>query len=198
MIKNEKGITLVALVITIAVLMIIALISIDLGKETIVQVENKKITTELSTVQQAIFQQYTLLESYGYDGIIPEEVTENVIMREDVNRPELLLGVRIVNLETLEDYDFTDYKKEYTSTMSFEEFYYIIDEDDLKELGVNKEEDNEDIFSYIVNYSTGEVFDVVHKKYINEYDSTLREENASITGAGNTFKIEEEQYNFTD
>ena len=34
MIKNEKGITLVALVITIAVLMIIALISIDLGKET--------------------------------------------------------------------------------------------------------------------------------------------------------------------
>ena len=82
--------------------------------------------------------------------------------------------------------------------MSFEEFYYIIDEDDLKELGVNKEEDNEDIFSYIVNYSTGEVFDIVHKKYINEYDSTLREENASITGAGNTFKIEEEQYNFTD
>ena len=102
MIKNEKGITLVALVITIAVLMIIALISIDLGKETIVQVENKKITTELSTVQQAIFQQYTLLESYGYDGIIPEEVTENMIMREDVNRPELLLGVRIVNLETLD------------------------------------------------------------------------------------------------
>ena len=111
MIRNEKGITLVILVITVIVLMIIALVSINFGGDTIEEVKEKKNVTELSTVQQAIFQQFALLESYLEDGIIAEVQTEDVIMREDVNRPELLLGLRIVDEETLDEYGFTEYLK---------------------------------------------------------------------------------------
>ena len=61
MIKNEKGITLITLAITIIVLAIIASISINFGKDTLTEVENKKIMTELSSIQQAIFERYILI-----------------------------------------------------------------------------------------------------------------------------------------
>lgn len=196
MIRNEKGITLVILVITVIVLMIIALVSINLGGDTIEEVKEKKNVTELSTVQQAIFQQFALLESYLEDGIIAEVQTEDVIMREDVNRPELLLGLRIVDEETLEEYGFTEYVKKYTDTMTFEEFYYLLDEEDLNELGIKKDEKIENDFSYIVNYSTGEVFDIVNKTYIKAYESNEIEIDNTVIE--NILKIEEEKYDFTE
>ena len=196
MIRNEKGITLVILVITVIVLMIIALVSINLGGDTIEEVKEKKNVTELSTVQQAIFQQFALLESYLEDGIIAEVQTEDVIMREDVNRPELLLGLRIVDEETLDEYGFTEYVKKYTDTMTFEEFYYLLDEEDLNELGIKKDEKIENDFSYIVNYSTGEVFDIVNKTYIKAYESNEIEIDNTVIE--NILKIEEEKYDFTE
>lgn len=197
MIKSEKGITLIALVITVMVLMIIIAVTIDLGSEGIEDVKNNKVATELSNVQQAIFQQYILLKTYNEDGNIPESVTKDITMADDINRPSQLYGTRIVTAYTLKKYDFTNFKIKYSSTTTFEEYYYILDRDDLKEIGIIEKNVEDEEFSYIVNYSTGEVFDLVNKKYIKEYDSTL-EENAALTGTGNSIKVEEQQYNFAD
>ena len=65
MMKNEKGVTLIIVVITVIVLTIIAAVSITFSKDTINEVGNKKTMAELSNIQQAIFEQYVLLKSYG-------------------------------------------------------------------------------------------------------------------------------------
>ena len=194
MIKNEKGVSLLVLVIMAVILGIILIITLDLGTDTLERVENEKITTELSNVQQALFQQYTLLRTYNADGKIPEVATDDIDMASDVNRPEQLIGTRVVKKSTLEDNEFSTFKKSYddTTDYSYEEYYYIINKSDLEELGIVEENTKDQDFSYIVNYSTGEVFDLVNKIYVNSYT----EENASLTGAGN--KIEKQQYNFTE
>lgn len=195
MIKNEKGITLVALVVTIIVLGIIATISIRYGTKTVTDIENKKIMTELTTIQQAIFEQYILLKSYNTDGVVPESSSENIILEDDTNRPEELIGTRVSNTNILEDYGFTTYKVAYDTSTTFEMYYYILTKADLALIGIEEKNVEDKDYSYIVNYSTGEVFDLEHIIYIDEYDSSL---GSDPRLTGKTTKVEEEQYNFTE
>ena len=195
MIKNEKGITLVALVVTIIVLGIIATISIRYGTKTVTDIENKKVMTELANVQQAVFEQYVLLKSYNKDGAVPGSSTENITLENDISRPEELIGTRVSNTNTLEDYGFTTYKISYDDSTTFEMYYYILTKSDLALIGIEEKNIENKDYSYIVNYSTGEVFDLKHIIYIDEYDSSL---GSDPRLSGKTTKLEEEQYNFTE
>ena len=117
-----------------------------------------------------------------------------MILEKDINRPKELVGIRIVSISTLENnYGFTNYKTLYTTSTPYEEYYYILTKEDLKLLGIDTNSVNKD-YSYIVNYSTGEVFDIAHSIYIEEYDKTLKVD-AELDGT--TTKVEEKQYNFT-
>lgn len=194
MIKNKKGVTLVVLVITVIVLIIIAGISIQFGREAINDVRNKKVMTELSNVQQAIFERYTLLKSAGADEKIAEFKTNDVDLDEDINRPKELLGTRIVDINDLEDYGFTKYEVTYYTDMFFEEYYYLLDKSDLDKIGINSEKVSDKSYSYIVNYSTGEVFDIEHTLQIDEYDEDKK--GALLDSVSN--KIEENKYDFAD
>ena len=195
MMKNEKGITLIAIVITIIILTIIAAISITFSNDTLNDVVNQKIMIELSNVQQAIFEQYVLLRSYGSEGQVPiGNITWDVFLEEDINRPLELLGKRIVNESNLEDYGFTQNKVTYTIDMPYENYYYVLKKTDLVDLGLQDNSDGNE-YSYIVNYSTGEVFDLMNKIYIKEYDSIF-EEDAKLEGASNI--LEEDKYDFTE
>ncbi len=195
--EKNGGVTLVVLVITIIVLLILAGITLNFGLSTIYEVTDDRTGTELAMVEQALVQQYTLLITQNQDDRIATEISENVLLEDDTDRPEILIGTRIADVSTLNSYGFAKYIVDYinTSDMTYEEYYYLLDQSDLEALGVkyNSEEDQENQErSYIVNYSTGEVFDIVNKIYETTEDPIYLE------GTDSNSKIDTETYNFTD
>ena len=195
--EKNGGVTLVVLVITIIVLLILAGITLNFGLSTIYEVTDDRTGTELAMVEQALVQQYTLLITQNQDDRIATEISENVLLEDDTDRPEILIGTRIADVSTLNSYGFAKYIVDYinTSDMTYEEYYYLLDQSDLEALGVkyNSEEDQEtQERSYIVNYSTGEDFDIVNKIYETTEDPIYLE------GTDSNSKIDTETYNFTD
>ena len=194
--EKNGGVTLVILVITIIVLLIIVGITLNFGLSTIYEVTDDRTGTELAMVEQAIVQQYTLLITQNQDGKIATEISRNVLLEDDVNRPKILLGTRIADVSTLNSYGFVQYIVDYINTadMTYEEYYYLINQNDLEELGVtyNETEQESQERSYIINYSTGEVFDIVNKTYHTTEDPIY------IDGTDSNSKIDTETYNFTD
>lgn len=144
--RNNKGITLIALVITIVVLLIIASISIGGGIEGVKTAAENKLLTELDMVQHAVLERYTKV------CITKEIVPGTPIAYSEMNNK-------------LNDYSERPKKSEYTITdldqvqdnqkndIGTYQYYYKLDFANLKELGITNAKD-----TYIVNYSTGEVF----------------------------------------
>lgn len=193
--KKDNGITLVILVIVIVVLLIITGITLNFGLSTVNEVTDDRTGTEISMVQQAVIEQYTLLLTENQDGKIATEIVSDVSLEDDTDRPSLLIGTRIANNSTLNSYGFDNYIVDYSTTdnMKYEDYYYFLDKSDLEELGIsnnNEKEQETQNRSYIVNYSTGEVFDTTNKKYYTSKDPIYLD--------GTNSKINTETYNFTD
>lgn len=192
-VKNN-GVTLVILAIVIIVLMIIVGVSLNSGLSSADEVADDRTGTELSIVEQAVIEQYTLLLTENQDGKIATKILEDVSLEDDIDRPSTLIGTRIANVSTLNSYGFNQYLVDYSDTddMKYEDYYYFLDESDLEELGISDNKSDEEIqnHSYIVNYSTGEVFDTKNKKYYTSKDPIYLD--------GTNSKINTETYNFTD
>ena len=58
-IKNESGITLIALVTTILVILILSAITINLGTQNVAENGDNRLNAELGIVQHAILERYT-------------------------------------------------------------------------------------------------------------------------------------------
>lgn len=144
-INNEKGITLLALVITIVVLIILASISINVGKNVIKESKEDAMLSELGIVQNAILQRKTKanLTNEDYPG---ETITE-----ANVN-----LGKTI---EEIND-NRASSEEEISRKDSDDSHYYFLSTENggLEELGITNSED-----AYIVNYETGEVINYTTK-----------------------------------
>ena len=194
--KKNGGVTLLVLAITIIVLLILVGITLNFGLSSVDDVTDDRSRTELAMVEQAIVQQYTLLLTQNQDGKIATEISSNVLLEDDTDRPETLVGTRIANVSTLNSYGFVQYIVDYINTadMTYEEYYYLINQSDLEKLGVTYSDANKEHQerSYIVNYSTGEVFDIVN----NIYQTT--EDPIYLDRADSNSKIDMETYNFTD
>ena len=175
--KNRNGITLISLIITIIVLLIIVGITVRYGVSEIHDVQNKKMESEVSIVQEAVMQRYALVKSENQLGKIVSSHDSDVMLANDTNRPKEFLGKRLANPKTTLGKDFASVTliKDYTSAttgLTYEEYYYLLSESDLIALGIEKGSDlqfsNDTSLkgrSYIVNYFTGEVFDIGNKKY---------------------------------
>lgn len=194
MLKSNKGITLMSIAIAVLILVMLAAVSVSLGMEIFDQSKDYKTEVEISEIQTAVFQRYILLKSEGNTGIKATEVTGNITASMDSGRPEILAGTRIGRLSGLSSYGFNQYKEDYAdiSNMAYEEFYYYLNSADLAEIGVEgSSASNNSNRAYIVNYSTGEVFDVYNKRYYTSNESVYLE--------GSTSKTPESEYNnFTD
>ena len=194
--RRNDGATLTAVIIMLLIILIICGISINYGISTLQDVTDSRTETELTVVQQAVVQQYTLLLTQNEDDKPAEEITSNVDLENDSDRPSSLVGTRIADETELEDYGFTEYLIDYSDyeTMVYEYYYYYLDMEDLEEIGVEKESstssENSKERAYIVNYSTGEVFDIATESYYTSDDSIY------LKGSNST--INETTYNFTD
>lgn len=133
--KNEKGVTLISLVITIIVLLILASISTYTGIGNIKETRESVRKTELQLVQQAVIQKYTKYNLTGDDkllqGVAYLDFTELNSLIAEIRK---LIGVTI----ELKDDNANN--------------YYLLNKTSLANLGIANTEDE-----YIVNYTTGEV-----------------------------------------
>lgn len=135
-IKNQNGITLLNLVITVTVLGVLATVSIGVGSNIVGKTTKNLLRAELSVVQQAIIAEYSKAEKLGYTNL--SEIPEN------------FKGTKI---------DLTDLPTTITSWKITEnpdeayKAYYELSPKNLEELNIANSK-----YTYIVNYYTGEVY----------------------------------------
>lgn len=141
-IKNEKGITLMILVITIIVLLILASISINLGDDSIDSTKDRKLQAELEIVQQACVTEYTKAKKLGYLDNTTETPANFIGEQVNVSEIQTIYDNWVLSEEP------TEYYKK----------YYRLEPENLKLLGLENSKS-----TYIVNYYTGEVFNETKK-----------------------------------
>ena len=127
--KNTKGITLIALAITIIILLIIAGISIT---GTIMLKDKAKENIQISSLEMV---QHAILERYTKAQLTIEELPGTPLELSEVQAI-----MKEINSETGENITLKGIE------------YYELTQKDLEKLGITGEEN-----IFIVNYSTGEV-----------------------------------------
>lgn len=144
-INNEKGITLLALVITIVVLIILSSIAVNVGKDGIKESKEDAMLSELGIVQNAILQRKTKAD------LTNEEYPGETITEANINLEE--------TIEEIND-NRASGEEEISRKDSDDSHYYFLSTENggLEELGITNSED-----AYIVNYETGEVINYTTK-----------------------------------
>lgn len=147
--KQEKGITLIALTITIIVLLIISSVGIGASiglKGNINESKDAVATTNLKKVQEAIAETYIKYKNTN---------NSNLLVGEKISFSEAQTAFEEVNVTPrVESYDL--------ETVAEEICYYKLNNEQLKQLGISTTDEDE----YIVNYSTGEAFNNTTKKTV--------------------------------
>ena len=121
-IKNESGITLIALVTTILVILILSAITINLGTQNVAENGDNRLNAELGIVQHAILERYTKASLTG------ESLPGTLATNDQINKMESVIG------STKKD----------ASTSN----YYVINSTNAKDLGITNIE-YEYIVNYI-------------------------------------------------
>lgn len=151
MIKNNKGVTLVALSITIVVILIIASVTYVSGRDLLDSTKLKGYITTMYLVKGEVD---NINESYQFDGDTnhlkgsklditytnPDTGISTNEMLKDIYVKEIFVGMS----------DASDRANSEISNGN----WYILKQDDIKDMGIENDMlDNGDVF--IVNYNTG-------------------------------------------
>ena len=144
-INKEKGITLLALVVTIIMLIILASTIVNIGQNEIKESEENAKLSELGIVQNAILQRNTKADLTG------EDYPGEIITEANINLEE--------TIEEMNNHRASG-EEEITKKDDDNNHYYFlsIENGGLEELGITNSED-----AYIVNYETGEVINYTTK-----------------------------------
>lgn len=141
--ENNKGITLIALAITIIVLLIIASVGTYSGVEALRDAKEEAQISELNMVKQPVVENYTKYlttkNNMYIRGTKLNYSDVQAIISEINNSANETVSLKVNDYDTSGSSDITEY-------------YYRLSESELKEMGVTQAQD-----SYIVNYKTGEV-----------------------------------------
>lgn len=141
--NKQNGITIVALVITVVILLIISSVGVNMGLRGVNSAKDSKLTSELEMVQHAVLEQYTkykMTKDIVY-------LVGNKITNEEAKAYAEDLGITLVNIP--DTYSNKD--------------YYRLDKASLTSIGIKDATDE-----YIINYVTGEVMNITSKKLSND------------------------------
>lgn len=144
--KNQKGITLIALVVTIIILLIIASVATYTGISSIQDSKNQSYISEVKMLQQVVVENYTKYLTTKDEKYLRGEPIDYSDMEELEYNMNSKSSKENITLKMM------DYGNVTSSANPV--YYYRLSENDLKEMEVSVV--NED--SYIINYYTGEVF----------------------------------------
>ena len=152
-IKDNKGITLMALIITIIVLTILTGIGIGVStgmRGNINESKEAMATAELSKIQQAVLENYIKYKQMNQ---------ERFLKGEAISYDYALKKFNQLGLDSNQKLKAASYDTATAGDPSL--FYYKLDKMHLKEMGLQNINNNNE---YIVNYSSGEVFNITQKK----------------------------------
>jgi len=155
--KNNKGITLIALTVTIIVLLIIASVGTYSGVEALRNANEEAQVTELNMLQQAVVENYTkYLATKDSQYIRGTKVGYTDIKRiiNDMNSQE-----NVTKTVTLK-------KGNYAADDDISQYYYRLTKRDCENMGLEQVKD-----TYIINYSTGEIIN--SKKLVTKSGTPL-------------------------
>lgn len=165
MIKNNKGVTLVALSITIIVMLIIASVTYVSGRDLL---DSTKIRSYITTMYLVKGEVDNMNESYEFDG------SETHLKGSKLNKSYDYSGTGATTQEMLKQIYMDEIFKDVADVSIREQnamnevnngIWYILTEADLKQMGIENDMlDNGNVF--IVNYKTG--FIVYSKGYTNK------------------------------
>lgn len=136
--KEQKGITVVTLLITVIVLLIISGIGIKMGTDSIKSSKDGALASDLAMVQHAVLEQYTKYQT-------TKDITYlvgNKVAKEEMTQIAKDLNITLANIP--QNYSNKD--------------YYRLDKASLLEIGIENTDDE-----YIVNYISGEVINMTQK-----------------------------------
>ena len=144
-INKEKGITLLALVVTIIMLIILASTIVNIGQNEIKESEENAKLSELGIVQNAILQRKTKAD------LTDEDYPGETIIEANINLEK--------TIKEMNDHRASG-EEEITKKDDDNSSYYFLSTENggLEELGITNSED-----AYIVNYETGEVINYTTK-----------------------------------
>ncbi len=207
--KNQSGITLIALSITIIVLTILLGMTLSYGLDSLKDARQKNYTSEVNIVGQAIAEQYIKIVELGFDKtevprdkIAAEENTtttqETINATDEANKPGVFVGTRISYGQLKEENAAKPINTEFIllregnsiyeslspKVLYYVKCYYKLDKNDLATLRINAgnpndEEASNNSLEYIVNYYTGEVLNVRKKEYYTGIRSGTDKTNVS-------------------
>lgn len=140
--NKQNGVTMVALISTVVVLLILSSIGVNMGLKSIDNIKNSKLVSELEMVQHAVLEQYTKYKATKD----PVYLVGNKITYEEATKYAKELGVI---LATIPD--------SYTNKE-----YYRLDKASLVAMGIKDATDE-----YIINYISGEVMNITVKRISN-------------------------------
>lgn len=139
MIKNEKGITLSSLMITVVVMIILTGVGIGSVYTGINDFIDNRLEIELGIVRQAVIEQYQKAKA----------VNKLEILISDDDIVQFWVGERLENIPESENNVL-----KYESSLNYQEdYYYRLNKENLDKLGLQDSK-----YTYIVNYKTGEVY----------------------------------------
>ena len=147
MLRKEEGITLVALVITIIVLIILAGVIVPGAMRGIDDAQEDKLWSEIDMVQHAILERSTKYKLTKNTEILDGNIIDTTTLED---APTFKISQDSIN--SMEDASERAFKS-----------YYKLEANDLDNLGLNPGADSF-TNTYIVNYSTGEVYNSTRKK----------------------------------
>lgn len=149
--KNKNGITLIALVITIILLLILSAIGIGTISQIAQNTKQSKATvlqSELSKVQQAVMETYTKYRQLGNERALEGTQMSYADAQTEFDKLGSTDSLKVMSYDGESDVDKALY-------------YYKLDKGDLEDLGLSNINSNDE---FIVNYSSGEVFNITQKK----------------------------------
>lgn len=132
--QDEKGITMITLVLTVTILLIILGVTMYTGTSQLDLNQNKVLEMELDIMFNATLQTYTTnsLTGKSYPG---RSATD-----EEIEELELILGIDILDTEK-------------------DEYYVIEPGDDAKNMGIENSSD-----TYLINYKKGITYNISKKQ----------------------------------
>lgn len=136
--KEQDGITIISLVITVVVLIILSGIGIKIGTDSIKSSKDGALASDLAMVQHAVLEQYTKYQT-------TKDITYlvgNKVAKEEMTQIAKDLNITLANIP--QNYSNKD--------------YYRLDKASLLEIGIENTDDE-----YIVNYISGEVINMTQK-----------------------------------
>ncbi len=153
MIKNNEGVTLITLVVTVIVLSILIGIGIPTANTVLQDTKKDRLSIELGLVRQAIMEQYGKAFAVGKTEKTAEE-----------ERVSFWVGQKITNFSEIKlpEQDKVSFHQEieqfYQKNQNYnctyqEDYYYRLDPEKLSQIGIKNA-----VHTYIVNYKTGEVY----------------------------------------